>query len=327
MSKNILITGAAGLIGSNLCHWLLENTDHNIIGLDDLSGGSKDNLPPKSDRFIFYERNIIDDIDFTFILERPDICYHFACYAAVGVSSFLRCFNYKTNLVGTASVINACIKYNCKLIFASTNDVYSGVPPFDESMQPNPTDPYGVAKYACEMDIQIAGKQHNLDWVIIRPRNVYGERQNIFDKYRNVLGIWMYQILNDNPTTIFGDGLQKRSFTYIGDILEPLYNAAIYTSKEIIGLGSEKVYSINEANDILKEVIGKGETIHLEERDEVKEAFASIDKSVKLLGFEDITSLKNGITKMWNWAKSQKMRERKEWDKFELDKGVYSYYK
>ena len=122
-------------------------------------------------------------------------------------------------------------------------------PPFDEDLLPSPIDPYGIAKYACEMDVKIAGEQHELDWCIIRPHNFYGTNQNIWDKYRNVLGIWMYQIINDMQPTIFGDGEQRRAFSYVDDSLEPLWEASQNKncSKQIINLGGIIEYSINEA--------------------------------------------------------------------------------
>ena len=160
---------------------------------------------------IFYNEDIANDISFIFEKHKPDYVFHMAAYAAEGLSPFIRKYNYTNNLLATAEIVNNCIKYNTKrLVFTSTLAVYgNGKVPFDESALLMPIDPYGVAKYGCEMDIQIAGEQHGLDWCIIRPHNVYGIKQNIWDKYRNLLGIWMYQNLNDQPLTIFGDGEQK----------------------------------------------------------------------------------------------------------------------
>jgi UDP-glucose 4-epimerase len=254
-----------------------------------------------------------------------------AAYAAEGLSPFIRCFNYENNLLATANIVNNCIKHSVdRLVFTSTMAVYGhGNPPFDESHQPTPIDPYGVAKFGCEQDIQIAGGQHGLDWCIIRPHNVYGIKQNIWDKYRNVLGIWMYQALNNKPMTIYGDGNQVRSFSYIDDCLEPLWKAAVddRASKQIINLGGTKDCSINEANDILKSVIGYGETVHLEPRHEVKYAHPTWKKSVDLLDYTDNTSLEDGLRKMWGWAKEQPMREQFIWNEYELDKGIYSFWK
>ena len=243
----------------------------------------------------------------------------------------MRTFNYKNNLLSTAHVINNCINYNInRLVFTSTMAVYGhGTPPFAEVDLPNPIDPYGVAKYACEMDIKIAGDQHGLDWCVIRPHNVYGRKQNIWDKYRNVLGIWMYQHMRNQPMTVFGDGKQQRAFSYIDDTLEPLYKAGVQEncSKQIINLGGMTHYSINEANQILREVIGTGEKVHKEKRHEVKDAHPTWEKSVELLSYEDSYSLYDGLVEMWEWAQKQQEKHQKFWDKYEIEKGIYEYWK
>jgi len=257
--------------------------------------------------------------------------YHFAAYAAEGLSPFIRSFNYKNNLVATANVINNCINHDVKrLVFTSTMAVYGrGNPPFDEDDRPNPIDPYGIAKYGCEMDIQVAGNQHGLDWCIIRPHNVYGKNQNIWDMYRNVLGIWMYQHMNDMPMTIFGDGKQTRSFSYIDDTLEPMWKCATLPrmSKEIVNLGGTSEISIKDACHTLIDVIGEGREIYLEGRHEVKHAYPTYQKSVDLLDYEDKTSLKGGLTQMWEWAQEQPNRERFKWENYEVEKQIYSYWK
>ena len=325
----ILITGVAGLMGSRLADWILNNTDDEVIGIDDMSGGYEDNV-----HFAvrLYKRDLsVDDISDIFEKHKPDIVYHFAAYAAEGLSPFIRKFNYTNNLVSTVSIINECIKHNIKrLIFASSMAVYGrGNPPFDENDLLNPIDPYGIAKYAAEMDIKIAGEQHGLDWCIIRPHNVYGIKQNIWDKYRNVLGIWMYQYMNGDDMTIFGDGMQTRAFSFIDDILEPMWNAGTKDncSKQIINLGGTKFYTINEANEILKQVIGGGQEIYLENRHEVKDAHPTWKKSTKLLGYEDKTSLYDGLKIMWEWVQKQPHRERFHWGTYELEKGIYEFWR
>jgi UDP-glucose 4-epimerase len=139
----------------------------------------------------------------------------------------------------------------------------------------------------------------------------------------------MYQHLNGESTTIFGSGEQTRAFSFIDDSLEPLWNAAIKpeASKEIINLGGIKEYSINKANEILIDVIGQGDTIHYEERFEVKHSIPTYQKSIDLLGFKHKIDLKEGLTKMWEWAQKQPKRNRFIWPIYELDKGIYSYWK
>jgi UDP-glucose 4-epimerase len=327
----VLITGVAGLLGARLADWLIETKEDVVVcGIDDLSGGYSENVNPQ---VLFYKMNLTEHpIEEVFKTFKPDYVFHFAAYAAEGLSPFIREYNYVNNLQATAAIVNQCIKHDVKrLVFTSTLAVYGhgygGV--FDETQIPKPIDPYGVAKYGCEMDIQIAGEQHGLDWTIIRPHNVYGVKQNIWDKYRNVLGIWMYQHLNGEPMTIFGDGEQTRAFSFIDDSIEPLWNAAIRpeASKQIINLGGIEEISIKYASEVLREVIGEGEVIHLEGRHEVKHSIPTFQKSIDILGFEHQTNLKEGLVQMWEWVKEQPMRERFVWPSYELDKGIYSYWK
>ena len=329
--KKVLITGVAGLIGSRLADWISENKpEYQIIGVDDLSGGYIDNINPNVK---FYNRNLVkDEISDLFIKEDIEFVFHLAAYAAEGLSPFIRKFNYENNLISTTRIINESIRHSVKrLIFTSSLAVYGhgNFDVFDEIQVPAPIDPYGIAKYACEMDIKIAGEQHNLDWCIIRPHNVYGTKQNIWDKYRNVLGIWMYQHLNEMDLTIFGGGEQTRAFSFIDDSLEPLWNAAIFknASKQTINLGGIKSYSINEANEILREVIGGGKVEYLESRHEVKNSIPTFQKSIEILNFKHQTDLKQGLIKMWEWAKLQPSRERYVWGKYELEKGLYEFWK
>ncbi len=330
MSHAILITGVAGLLGSRMADWIIENEpNYTVVGVDNLSGGYSENLHPK---VTFYEMDCADDgIDQVFEAHQPRYVYHFAAYAAEGLSPFIRKYNYQNNLVATANIINACIRFGVeRLVFTSSMAVYGhGQPPFDEKDIPQPIDPYGIAKYACEMDIQVAGEQHGLDWCIIRPHNVYGVKQNIWDTYRNVLGIWMTQHLHGEPMSIFGDGEQKRAFSFMDDCLLPLWKAATLpeAAKEIINLGGTRYHSINEANRILKQIMGNATVAYHEARHEVKNAHPTYEKSVQLLGYEEKTSLEEGLKIMWEWAKNQPFRERFRWEKYELEKGLYGFWK
>lgn len=327
--KTVLITGVAGLLGSRLAGWLLTNKPEiRVVGIDNLSGGYEDFIP---NSVIFFKRDVRNDISDIFKQYKPSYVFHFAAYAAEGLSPFIRCFNYDNNLIATANVVNECIKHNVsRLVFTSTMAVYGhGAPPFDETHIPQPIDPYGIAKFACEQDIQVAGTQHNLDWCIIRPHNVYGVNQNIWDKYRNVLGIWMYQHLQGKPMTIFGTGEQKRAFSCIDDCLEPLWLAAIESraSKQIINLGSSIFYTINEANKILCDIIKNNNVQYNEERHEVRNAYPTWQKSVDILKYQDKTDLKAGLTHMWSWAKTQPVRPQFTWSQYELEEGLYNFWK
>lgn len=333
MKDSVLITGNAGLLGSRLANWILENhKEYEVVGIDDLSGGYIENVDK---RVVFYQRDLsCDNIRDIFDKHEFKYVFHMACYAAEGLSPFMRMFNDRNNMLSTDNIINECIMHDVKrLIYTSSMSVYGrGIYEgriFDEDDRPDPIDPYAVSKYACEMNIKIAGEQHGLDWCIIRPHNVYGIGQNIWDKYRNVLGIWMYQTINNQPMLIYGDGKQTRAFSYIDDILEPMWNAAVLkkVSKEIINLGGIAGYSINSAAEILCKITGYNNISHEEPRHEVKHAVPKPDKSIKLLKYEQKTSLEEGLRKMWNWALQQPNRERMKWDNYEITKGIYEYWK
>ena len=267
-----------------------------------------------------------------FIKEKIDIVYHMAAYAAEGLSPFIRRFNYENNLIASINLINFSIKYKIsRFVFTSTMAVYGDQKsPFNEDMIPAPIDPYGVAKFSVEQDLKIAYDQHKLEYTIIRPHNIYGINQNIWDKYRNVLGIWMYQILNNECPTIYGDGLQTRAFSFVDDCLEPLWVASQNKKciGEIINLGAKKEISIKDACNILLEVTKSNlEPIHLEGRHEVKHAYATWHKSELLLGYQDRTSLHEGLASMWEWAKNQPKRERFVWEEYEIYEKIYSFWR
>ena len=333
--KYVLITGVAGLIGGRMADWIVEHhPEYTVVGIDSLFGGYLENV---NDHVIFYKRDLaVDDIRDIFDQYQFDYVFHFAAYAAEGLSPFMRKFNYSNNVLSTMTIINECVSHDIKrLVYTSSMSVYGwGMNPnvrFHEDDQPSPIDPYAVSKYACEMDIKIAGEQHGLDWCIIRPHNVYGIKQNIWDKYRNVLGIWMYQILQGKPISIYGDGEQTRAFSYIDDCLVCFWNAAVSekASKRIINVGGTKGYTINEAAHILRDVTNTpyDQIVHLEPRHEVKWCVPTYERSVELLGYNETTSLKEGLTQMWEWVKQQPNRRQYKWENYEITKGLYSYWK
>lgn len=331
--KTILITGVAGLIGSRMAQWIKDNKpEYEVIGIDSLFGGYIENIPSG---VIWYQKDLSkDSIGYIFDEYNFDYVFHFAAYAAEGLSPFMRKFNYSNNVLSTVSIINECINHGVKrLIYTSSMSVYGwgikqGVR-FTEDDVPCPIDPYAISKYACEMDIKVAGEQHGLDWCIIRPHNVYGIGQNIWDKYRNVLGIWMYQALNNKPLSVYGDGEQTRAFSYIDDCLESFWNAAVLerASKQIINVGGIYSSTINEAAKIVCDITGAKEIVHLEPRHEVKWCVPTFEKSVDILGYKETTSLNEGLKTMWEWAKKQPDRGQYKWDNYEITKNLYSYWK
>ena len=322
----VLVTGCAGLIGSNFCRWLGPDVD--IIGVDDLSGGVS--VPSN---VTFVRANLTDPDDQKRVSEHfpVDYVFHFAAYAAEGLSPFIRQYNYMNNTVATAFLVSESIKHDVKrFVFTSSMAVYGSQPaPFDESMDPRPFDSYGVAKYACELDLKVASEQHGLSYCILRPHNVYGPGQNIWDPYRNVLGIWMHQALNKAPMTVYGDGTQKRAFSYVDDILPCIWQAAVKPEAhcEIINVGGIKETELNEATEILGLITGHKECVHLEARHEVKNAWSTYQKSIDILGYNETVGLEDGLKRMWEWVLTQPERSQKFWTTYELEKGLYSFWK
>src|SRR5271170_3955706 len=213
-----LVTGGAGFIGSHVADQLI-SIGSDVTVMDDLSGGFEDNVNPQA-KFVTGSITDVDLVETLFDENRFDHIFHIAAYAAEGLSHFIRRFNYTNNLIGSTTLINAAIRHDCKsFVFTSSIAVYgAGQLPMLEDMKPEPEDPYGISKYAVEMDLIAAHRLFGLNYIIFRPHNVYGERQNIGDKYRNVIGIFMNQVMQGQPCTIFGDGSQTRAFSYIGDI-------------------------------------------------------------------------------------------------------------
>lgn len=331
IKMRVLVTGCAGLLGSKFCDWLVENVqDIQIIGVDNLQGGLVENIHPEV-QFIKADLSNPEEQNEIKKCFPVDYIFHFAAYAAECLSPFIRQFNYINNTVSTAFLINCAIEFGVqRFVFTSSMAVYGrGQAPFDENDTPRPIDPYGVAKFACEMDLQIAAEQHGLDYCIIRPHNVYGPKQNIWDPYRNVLGIWMYKSLRNEPITVYGTGDQTRAFSYIDDILPCLWNAAIFDKarNQIINLGGMKEYSLNTAKDIISQVTGNKNVVYLEPRHEVKHSYCLYQKSIDILDYKETVTFEQGIGKMWEWVLQQPQRERKLWNQYEIEKNIYSYWK
>ena len=326
MKKNVLVTGAAGFIASHVVDQLI-NMGYNVIGLDDLSGGFKENINPESE-FIMGSINddtlvkrIFKDYNFEFV-------FHLAAYAAEGLSHFIKKYNYENNLIGSINLINASVNYNVRcFVFTSSIAVYGpNQVPMTETTVPRPEDPYGIAKYAIEMDLQEAKEMFDLNYIIFRPHNVYGERQNIGDKYRNVLGIFMNQLLQEKPLTIFGDGEQTRAFSYIDDVAPIIAKSVTRPESynEIFNIGADIPYSVNLLAKVIANAMNVSYQInYLEARKEVVHAFSNHDK-VKAI-FSDLiqcVSLEEGVSKMVKWVKKQGAKQSLKFENIEVYKNL-----
>jgi len=327
----IFVTGCAGLLGANYTRHLIAN-GHQVIGIDDLSGGYKA-FVPKSENFTFVKFDLERRKKVVELFEehKPDVLLHFAAYAAEGLSPFIRNFNYRNNLICSANLINECITHNTKFIFTSSMAVYGEQqPPFTEDLRPQPVDPYGVAKYSVEVDLKLAGDQFGLKYNIVRPHNVLGKYQNIWDRYRNVIGIFIRKALTGQPLLVYGDGEQTRAFSDIKYYMNPFDKLLTDYHGEIFNIGADKYFTINEASETVKKVAAKygyDATIeHAEARHEVKHAYCDHTKAKTMLDFRDETNLEELIESMFIWAMKQPNRKVKKMD-YEITKDIYDYWK
>jgi UDP-glucose 4-epimerase len=326
MNSRILVTGAAGFIGSHVCRHLLKSNER-VVGLDDLSGGFRDYVPAGVE---FVEGSITDSalVDKLFAEHHFDYVFHLAAYAAEGLSHFIKRFNYTNNLLGSVNLINASVNHNVKcFVFTSSIAVYGkNQLPMTEEAVPQPEDPYGIAKYAVELDLKEAHEMFGLNYVIFRPHNVYGEFQNIGDRYRNVIGIFMNQIMQNQPMTIFGDGTQTRAFSYIDDVA-PVIAAAIGRPdcyNQVFNVGADKPYSVNELANVVCKAMGAAPQVkHLDARNEVVHAYSAHEKVRKHFG--DLiknVSLGEGVARMTAWAKKAGARQGKPFERIEIRKNL-----
>lgn len=304
----VLVTGAAGFIGSHVAEHCLK-LGFDVVGVDDLSGGFKENVP---DNVHFIEGSVVDKefVEKLFKEHKFDYVYHLAAYAAEGLSHFIRHFNYTNNLLASINLINQSILTNVKcFIFTSSIAVYgTNQIPMTEDTVPQPEDPYGVSKYAVELDLKAAHHMFGMPSIIFRPHNVYGERQNTADRYRNVIGIFMNQVMSGQPMSIFGDGLQTRAFSHIDDVAPIIARSPLVQEayNQVFNIGADKPYTVLELAEIVAEAFGvEKNIIHHEARKEVVHAYATHDKVHNTFSPDTPITLRDGIQRMVNWAKER----------------------
>ncbi len=325
--NKILVTGGAGFIGSHIVDELIK-LEKEVIVLDDLSGGFKENVNPKVE-LIVGSINDLKLINKIFNENKIEYVFHLAAYAAEGLSHFIRKFNYENNLIGSIHLINESIKNKVKcFVFTSSIAVYGkNQLPMREDTIPEPEDPYGISKLAVEHDLKAANKMFGLNYIIFRPHNIYGKRQNLGDKYRNVIGIFMNQIMQNKPLTIFGDGKQTRAFTYIGDIA-PIIAKSVFEPKaynQIFNIGADEPYSVNVlAREVIEAMKNteKHEIDYQPPRNEVVHAYSAHEKVRAILGYKTNYTLKEGLKKMAIWAKQTGIKKSKEFENIEITENL-----
>jgi UDP-glucose 4-epimerase len=321
-----LVTGGAGFMGSHLVDYLIDRLHAEVVVLDDLSGGYQDNVHPRA-RFV--RGSVVDQrlVDALFADGRFDVVYHLAAYAAEGLSHFIKRFNYTNNLIGSVNLINASVNTGVRcFVFTSSIAVYGrNQLPMREDLTPMPEDPYGIAKYAVEQELRVSHEMFGLDYVIFRPHNVYGERQNLGDRYRNVIGIFMNRIMQGQPLPVFGDGEQRRAFTYVGDIIpaiagSPHVSAAL---NQLFNVGAERHYSVNELASKVIEAMGQPAGIeHLPARNEVRLAYSDHRRIQQVFPNGPTTALEDGLASMARWARTAGARQSRAFDGIEIARNL-----
>lgn len=305
-----LVTGSAGFIGSHIVDALVD-LDMTVFGLDDMSGGYAENINPHC---------IHDNVDLRNkkraqeAIERiaPHVVYHLAANAAENKAQFSPRDITERNINIFLNTLVPAIRGGClkRFVFVSSIAVYgASQTPFTEDMTPRPEDIYGISKYACEEMLKVLAKVHNFDYVIVRPHNVYGPRQNMADPFRNVVTIFMNNILNNHESVIFGDGMQLRGFTYIDDIVGPIVGCGLNDdiAGQIFNLGTDKKTTIKDLYRAIQHVTGSTmDAVHIEDRpQEVKVAISNHDKENLLLGYDESVTLEQGLARTWAYCKEK----------------------
>ena len=308
VKKKILVTGVAGFLGSHLAERFIK-LGHEVIGIDNMIGGYEDNIPNK---IKFYNFDCCDLKNIDFIMKKVDVVYHCAATAHEGLSVFSPIEITKNNYLASITIITSAIKHEVKrIIYCSSMARYGQEKtPFHEEMEPKPIDPYGISKVAVEKVLTNLCNLNNIQWVIAVPHNIIGPRQKYDDPFRNVVSIMLNRMLLGKPAIIFGDGKQKRCFSYIDDCIYCLENMLNNqdVNGQIINIGpDEEFVTINKVAEICQNISGSNlKPIYKKDRpQEVKEATCSANKARKLLNYKTTTDLYTGIKKTYEYIKKR----------------------
>ena len=306
--KNIYITGVAGFLGSHLADRFLD-LGFNVSGNDNMLGGFKSNV---SKSVNFHETDCCNFEQMTKNIQGSDIVIHTAATAHEGLSVFSPYFVTKNIFEASTSVITASIKNNVKKFILCSSMARYGEQelPFRETQTPVPVDPYGIAKVASENILKNLGNLNDMNWNIAVPHNIVGPRQRYDDPFRNVMSIMINRNLQGKPAIIYGDGLQKRCFSYIDDCLYCLEKLSLddSISNEIVNIGpDEGTITINKLSELVANETGfNGDPIHHKDRpQEVKYAMCSADKARLLLNYETKTNIEYSIKETVKWIKEK----------------------
>ncbi|MCI0533333.1 NAD-dependent epimerase/dehydratase family protein [bacterium] len=307
--SNVFITGVAGFLGSHLADRMLEK-GHRVSGCDNMLGADERNVSKDVD---FYRDDARDFEKMKARLKGVDILYHCAAAPHEGLSVFSPTLITAHTYNSTVGVVSAAVVADVKrVVFCSSMARYGrqggegGI--FSEDMRPEPVDPYGIAKVASELFIQSMAEAHGFEYAIIVPHNIYGPRQKYDDPFRNVLSIMINRMLQEKQPIIYGDGMQRRNFSYIEDTVGPMEKAAFEDNVigETINVGPDDEFiTINEAAETLADILDFDlNPIYMPDRpQEVKHASCSAEKARRLLGYQTKTTFREGAEELVDWIR------------------------
>ena len=305
----VLITGIAGFMGSHIADSMLSE-GHEVIGIDNLIGGYESNIP-KSSKFVKEDLRNLSSI--TPYFKNIDVVIHSACTAYEGLSVFSPSLVSENTYQITANILSASVNLKVKkFIYLSSMARYGSQPilPFTEDMTPAPQDPYGIAKYASELLIKNLCELNGIEYSILVPHNIIGPRQKYNDPFRNVASIMINRMLQNKQPIIYGSGNQKRCFSFMKDVVEPI-KSTIYTqiaNGEVINIGPDKEFvTINELAAKIASIMSFNlDPIFVAARpQEVELANCSADKARKMLNYQPKVSLDDGLKELVSWISSK----------------------
>ena len=304
----IFITGIAGFLGSHLAEHYLDR-GHVVAGVDNMLGADPANLVPGA---VTLTADCNQPDAYRHLIAGSDIVYHCAAAPYEGLSVNSPRLVWEHTLMSTVSVLSAGLAGGIgRFVLCSSMARYGAQPhPFKETMPPAPVDPYGTAKHAAELAARNLCELHRVDWTIAVPHNIYGPRQRYVDPYRNVISIMINRILQGKPPVIYGDGSQRRCFSYIDDVIGPLTNLGELPAAvgEVFNVGpDDEGVTISELAELLLGQLGSPlRPVHFAGRPhEVQEATCSAAKARRLLGYEPKWTLEQGLAELIEWIRSR----------------------
>jgi UDP-glucose 4-epimerase len=294
-------------MGSHLADSFLDK-GHQVVGIDNLIGGYAENVPARVD---FHEIDLVNLELLHNPFESVDLVVHTACTAYEGLSVFSPALVVQNTTQITTTVMSAAVKAGVKKIVHMSSMARYGtqeVVPFTENMTPKPQDPYGIAKYASELLIKNIAETHGLRYVILVPHNIIGPRQKFDDPFRNVASIMINRMLQGKQPIIYGDGSQKRCFSFMQDVIDPLMIACETDVVDgmTVNIGpDEEFVTINELAFRIANILEfELRPIYMPGRpQEVKDANCSAELARQLLSYRTKTNLETGLVELVNWIK------------------------